>query len=138
MRYAYFLFFFIAIGFMLSHCATSNPGPYPVGKEVAHAEGVDNPSGNETLINHLRKVPGVIVTGSGVTASIRIRGIKSILGSSEPLFLINGNQTTGGFAAVVQSINVFDIKSIKVIKDPAELGFYGVRGGNGVIDIILK
>jgi len=35
-------------------------------------------------------------------------------------------------------INPHDIESIKVLKDPAETGIYGMRGANGVILITTK
>jgi len=35
-------------------------------------------------------------------------------------------------------INPHDIESIKVLKDPADTGIYGMRGANGVILITTK
>jgi TonB-dependent SusC/RagA subfamily outer membrane receptor len=60
------------------------------------------------------------------------------LGSSEPLFLVNGVQYTPGPGGLLIGINPQDIASIKALKDPADLALYGMRGGNGVIAITLK
>jgi TonB-dependent SusC/RagA subfamily outer membrane receptor len=43
-----------------------------------------------------------------------------------------------GAGGVLSGINPHDIESIRVIKDPAELGIYGMRGANGVILITTK
>ena len=60
------------------------------------------------------------------------------LGSSEPLFLLNGVPYTPGPGGLLIGINPHDIESIKALKDPADLALYGMRGGNGVIAITTK
>ena len=60
------------------------------------------------------------------------------LGSSEPLFLVNGVPYTPGPGGVLIGISPQDIASIKALKDPADLALYGMRGGNGVIAITLR
>jgi iron complex outermembrane receptor protein len=85
-------------------------------------------------------VPGleVIPTGNG-TFSLRIRGLQSFLGSSEPLLVIDGMPVSeGGLSSALVSINPNDIKRIQVLKDAGSTSFYGVRGGNGVILITTK
>ena len=60
------------------------------------------------------------------------------LGSSEPLFLLDGVPYTPGPGGQLVGINPDDIESIKALKDPADLALYGMRGGNGVISIRMK
>lgn len=86
--------------------------------------------------------------GSGT--SMRIRGITSITGSSEPLIVLNGvifetPTTNFDFATANQeqfadllSVNVDDIESITVLKDAASTAVWGSRGANGVISINMK
>ena len=90
------------------------------------------------LATHLRQVPGVTVTGSGSAAKVSIRGMSSMSGDTEPLFVINGTPINGGLAAANSMVIVNDIQSIKVLKTPSETSFYGLRGAAGVIVIQLK
>lgn len=85
------------------------------------------------------KVAGVVVsrTQDGGVA-IRIRGQSTVNGSSEPLYVIDGVVTEAGPGGSIPGINPYDIQSIKVLKDPADLTMYGSRGGNGVIVIKTK
>ena len=60
------------------------------------------------------------------------------LGSSEPLFVLDGVPYTPGPGGLLVGIDPNNIQSIKALKDPAELALYGMRGGNGVIAITMK
>ena len=70
--------------------------------------------------------------------SIQIRGPSSFYGSNEPLYIIDETPITAAPGGVLIGINPHDIESIKVLKDPAETGVYGMRGANGVILITTK
>ncbi|MEO9870682.1 SusC/RagA family TonB-linked outer membrane protein [Ekhidna sp.] len=93
--------------------------------------------------------PGVQVAaaggqpGSGV--NVRIRGISSITGGLNPLYIIDGvavnqgnltedAQTGNGFA----SINPADIENITILKDASATSLYGSRATNGVVLITTK
>lgn len=84
------------------------------------------------------RFPGVevanVATG-GIT--IRIRGATSILGSSEPLFIIDGVKVTGGPGGLL-FLDPNDIKKIEVLKDIGSTAIYGSEGANGVIIITTK
>lgn len=69
--------------------------------------------------------------GGGMT--IRIRGASSISSNNDPLYVIDGYQTTLG-----NSINPNDIESLEILKDAAATAIYGARGANGVIIITTK
>lgn len=84
----------------------------------------------------------------GAALSVRIRGVSSIGGSSQPLYVVDGIPvTTGDFAQVGyegQGINALsdlspnDIASISILKDAAAASIYGARASNGVVLITTK
>ncbi|MDR1671498.1 MAG: TonB-dependent receptor [Alistipes sp.] len=86
------------------------------------------------------KVAGVnIVQSSGQPGSgstVRIRGIGTTTGDggSDPLYIIDGMQVSGG----IDQLNPTDIASIEVLKDAASAAVYGTRGANGVILVTTK
>jgi TonB-dependent SusC/RagA subfamily outer membrane receptor len=85
------------------------------------------------------KVPGVIITRTSAGwLSIRIRGATTINGTLEPLYVIDGMPIQAGPDGSLVGINPHDIASIEVLKDAADLAFYGLRGANGVIIIKTK
>jgi len=90
-------------------------------------------------------VPGVhIVQSSGAPGagiSVRVRGVTSIAGGNEPLYVIDGvpffNSDVRGLNGL-STINPNDIESIEILKDAAATAIYGSRGGNGVVLITTK
>ncbi|MDX1761232.1 MAG: SusC/RagA family TonB-linked outer membrane protein, partial [Christiangramia sp.] len=91
-----------------------------------------------------------ITSASGVLgsrSSIRVRGVNSLTGGSQPLFVIDGvpiddsSQTFtqgGGALNPLSTINPESIESLTVLKDAAATAIYGSRGSNGVILITTK
>ena len=86
--------------------------------------------------------------GSGT--SMRLRGVSSINGSSEPLIVVDGNVWSNNvnefdfssaneekFAELL-NVNPEDIESISVLKDAAATAIWGSQGSNGVIEIKTK
>lgn len=73
-------------------------------------------------------------TKPGENASVVIRGKRSISGSSDPLYIVDGIPIVGG----LNEINPADIESIDVLKDASATAIYGARGSNGVILITTK
>lgn len=75
---------------------------------------------------------------------IRIRGVNSISGVRDPLFVLDGVPVpTGGFSGVTSDnlladINPADIESVEVLKDGAAAAIYGSRAANGVVLITTK
>ncbi len=74
-------------------------------------------------------------TSPNATPVIRIRGERSILGSNDPLLVLDGIPYEGGG---LNDINPQDIASIEVLKDASATAIYGSRGANGVILISTK
>ncbi len=85
------------------------------------------------------RAPGLyIASGSGqpgTAARVNIRGVGSISGGSDPLYVLDGIPIEGG---VFRSLNPNDFESVDVLKDAAGAGLYGSRGANGVIVITSK
>lgn len=71
----------------------------------------------------------------GAAARVLIRGVGSVTGTTEPLYVLDGIQIT---AANFSSINPNDFESISVLKDASTTAQYGSRGANGVIVITTK
>ncbi|HMJ18527.1 MAG TPA: TonB-dependent receptor plug domain-containing protein [Gemmatimonadaceae bacterium] len=85
------------------------------------------------------KVPGLLVShAADGSITIRIRGASSNYGSNEPLYIIDGIAALPGPGGNLTGINPRDIASIEVLKDAANMAFYGIRGSNGVIVIKTK
>jgi TonB-linked SusC/RagA family outer membrane protein len=101
--------------------------------------------------------PGVQVTTAsnepGGALSIRIRGMSSITGSGEPLYVIDGfpiendieNSAAGNGGRTrttppnpLATLNPSDIESISILKDASSTAIYGARGANGVVIITTK
>jgi TonB-dependent SusC/RagA subfamily outer membrane receptor len=74
---------------------------------------------------------------TGVLTS-RTSGGGSFFSSNEPLVVVDDVPMQINDGATLRAINPRDIASIEVIKDPAGLALYGVRGANGVIVIRTK
>jgi len=110
------------------------------------------------LVNFLAgRAAGVTVVGSsgnlGGSTRVTIRGIKSINGGNQPLFVVDGipmdnsnftttEQARGGggydFGNAIQDLNPEDIEDISVLKGQAAAALYGSRGANGVIMVTTK
>jgi len=110
------------------------------------------------------KAAGVTVTNNsgapGSNVSVKIRGITSLSGTNEPLYVIDGvpisgdarNSTTSGqpigggnlanagniTVSPLSLLNPNDIEAIDVLKDASATAIYGSRGANGVVIITTK
>lgn len=81
---------------------------------------------------------GVMVVNTngqpGENATIRVRGIGSFSGSSDPLIVLDGVIYNGN----LNTINPNDLESFTVLKDANSTALYGSRAANGVIMITTK
>ena len=71
----------------------------------------------------------------GAESAIFIRGVNSINGATQPLFIIDGAYATSDN---FRNLNPNDIESITTLKDGGATAQYGNRGANGVIIIKTK
>jgi TonB-linked SusC/RagA family outer membrane protein len=96
------------------------------------------------------KAPGVQVQQGNMTGSapvVRIRGIKSLSLTSEPIYVIDGvrmnNATvsigTGGTTvSLLNILNPEEIADIEIVKGPSAATLYGTDAANGVIVVTTK
>ncbi len=102
------------------------------------------------------KVAGLqIIQGNGIGSStnVVIRGVKSLTGNNQALFVVDGvpvdnsntnsaNQRTGrggyDYGNAAADINPDDVESYNVLKGAAATALYGSRAANGVIMITTK
>lgn len=112
------------------------------------------------------KVAGVQIsqtTGApGGNVNVVVRGISSITGGNQPLYVVDGYPigtggggsdmriggaafSASGMASLTQNrvnplaaINPADIESIEILKDASATAIYGSRGANGVVIITTK
>lgn len=107
-------------------------------------------SGSTQTLEALQgKVAGLQITSSdgslagGMT--FRMRGVNSITGGTQPLFVIDGvpqpvSEPNSADIAnnPLMGLNPSDIESIEVLKDAAAASIYGTKGSNGVVIITTK
>lgn len=82
------------------------------------------------------KAAGVQVIASdapGQASSVIIRGLGTVQGGRDPLYVVDGVLTNN-----INNINTSDIESINILKDAASLAIYGNRGANGVVIVTTK
>lgn len=97
-------------------------------------------------VSGLQILPADGSLSGGVT--FRMRGINSITGGTQPLFVIDGvpmpvsDAESSGAAGLsnnpLMGLNPNDIASMEVLKDAAAAAIYGAKGSNGVILITTK
>ncbi|MET3537071.1 SusC/RagA family TonB-linked outer membrane protein [Chryseobacterium limigenitum] len=81
----------------------------------------------------------------GGFASVRIRGIASVNGGVNPIYIVDGIRVQSGdltsgatTANILANLNNDDIESITVLKDASSTAVYGADAGAGVIVITTK
>lgn len=90
----------------------------------------------------------------GATARLRVRGTSTLLGSREPLWVLDGfviqdpvevepeklndPDFVNYIGNAIQGLNPQDIERIDVLKDAAATALYGTKASNGVIVITTK
>ena len=119
--------------------AALSPAPTVSGDPPGSDVALEHGTLARTRVTHVAelletRVSGVRVqrTGSG-DYSVRIRGIGSLIGGGEPLWVLDGVPIDAAGGRGVSWINPNDIVRIVVLKDAASTAMYGSRGGNGVI-----
>ena len=118
---------------------------------MSEFEGLSVTTVDEALQGRIAGLDIVANSGNlGSGTSMRLRGVSSINGSSEPLIVVDGNvweTNTNDFDfqsaneekfAELLNVNPEDIESISVLKDAAATAIWGSQGSNGVIEIKTK
>ena len=120
--------------------------------DMKEFEGLSVTTVDEALQGRIAGLDIVANSGNlGSGTSMRLRGVSSINGSSEPLIVVDGNVWQSGATsdfdfqsandekfAELLNVNPEDIESIAVLKDAAATAIWGSQGANGVIEIKTK
>lgn len=129
-----------------------------LGYSVQEVKGVELQTRPTNALSALSgKVAGlqIVTSGGNMGGSSRVtlRGINSISGNNQPLYIVDGTPiddrdlnsaaTINGSAGkdvgnLIQDINPDDIENISVLKGPTAAALYGSRAANGVIMITTK
>ena len=72
----------------------------------------------------------------GEIGQIRIRGVRSLTASNDPLYVVDGIPLMS--SSGIETLNPLDIESIDILKDASATAIYGSRGANGVVLITTK
>ncbi len=102
------------------------------------------PVRNLTDLLEAAQVPGVLVQRAngepGAPSRIRIRGIKTITGSKDPVVIVDGNfiDATVGTPSGIDDIDPATIESVEIVRGPSASTLYGQDAANGVIVITTK
>jgi TonB-linked SusC/RagA family outer membrane protein len=131
-------------------------------RNTVQAEQIEKSNEANVVEALAAKAPNVFVSGQsgdpGASSFIQIRGVRTIVGNSQPLFVVDGvpinnaakstsdfNPHDGGYAGegtVVENraidINPNDIESVEILKGAAAGAIYGARAGQGVVLITTK
>ncbi len=115
---------------------------------------VDDKAGVATVESLLKGVSGMNVISNGepgAAVSINIRGVSSLSGSNQPLYVIDGivmdsssefltdpTNFQGASQSGIGGVAPEDIESMQVLKDASATAIYGSLGANGVILITTK
>lgn len=81
-------------------------------------------------------VPGVLISNNGApgaTPSVQMRGLGSVRGNFDPLYVVDGVITKN-----ISFLDMNSIESISILKDASAASIYGMRAANGVIIINTK
>lgn len=128
---------------------------------VASVKINEDDAGKAASLDELLKgrAAGVTVLGSSAApdaaVSVRVRGITSLNGSNEPLYVVDGvimsspsdptmftqgnsNAGTDESVNAMMGINPQDIASMEILKDASATAIYGSAGANGVVLITTK
>ena len=124
---------------------------------IRDTTGHDTAAGKEVSDLMRGKMSGVRIaetTGSPLAPNaVIVRGLNSVRGLTQPLYIVNGVilennshdifnpfwKAEGETSAALHSLNthlsLYDIESIRVLKDAAATAAYGKKGANGVVVI---
>lgn len=87
----------------------------------------------------------VMIASASPTApvSVVIRGVSSLSGNGQPLWIIDGvpqysNDVSGDVSNTLYNLNLNDVESLDVLKDASATAIYGSRAANGVVIVTTK
>ena len=114
-------------------------------KDIAKSSSTQTLQALQGKISGVQIIPTDGSLSSGMT--FRIRGVNSVTGGTQPLFVIDGvpmptqqitNEDTETVNNPLLGLNPNDIESMEILKDAAAAAIYGAKGANGVVIITTK
>lgn len=114
-------------------------------KDIAKSNSAQTLEALQGKISGVQIIPTDGSLSSGMT--FRIRGVNSVTGGTQPLFVIDGvpmptqqitNEDTETVNNPLLGLNPNDIESMEILKDAAAAAIYGAKGANGVVIITTK
>lgn len=91
-----------------------------------------------SLLDHLKRVSGLNIVERGGDIGVFMRGVHTISGENNVLFVVNGQPIGNSFNALESTVDVNDIQDIRVVRGSMGSQLYGIRGANGVVEITTK
>ena len=123
---------------LVAGCATGNTiHEAPVAQTVT-GEDLARNAGDPIERVLQTKFPGVSVISTPGGISVQIGGPASFVSGNGPLYILDDSPVPTGPGGLLRGLNPYDIESIRVLRNPADIGIYGMRGSNGVIVITTK
>lgn len=125
---------------VLGYSKTSTKAKSTTSSVTVGAETLENRP-NISVLNSIQgTAPGIVVnSASGSPGSgkfnILIRGLSSLNGSTDPLYVVDGVITSG---SQFRNLNSYDIDTFSILKDAQATAIYGNRAANGVVVITTK
>ena len=116
---------------------------------VVTSKSLEKPNALSVDMAIAGQVSGTVINANsgqpGSNAKVLIRGISSLTGDNQPLYIVDGVPVLVGDQAGVATtsnalsmIDPTDIEEVRVLKDGATTSIYGSRGAAGVIIINTK
>lgn len=113
----------------------------PASVSVVGTEEIENNSGQLTVIDNLKKTPGVDIMQTGlVSSNVNIRGFNNIFSGAMLTMVDNRIARVPSLrvnAYQLIPVNTSDIESMEIIRGPAS-ALYGPNASDGVLHIITK
>ncbi len=133
---SHLLLFFIASTFLLfSNCNIQRKSS---SDTTVEPRSKGTPGVYQSLVDYLRRHPSIRIIGSGEDTQVFIRGMDTIVGETEPLFVIDGTMVGNSYVLAARIVDVNDIKSVEVFGVSEATTRYGLRGGQGAVVIYTK
>ena len=135
----------LSLGDALDEVVVTSLGITRQKRELTYAtqsidtDGIDETRPDGNLVNALQgKVAGLSIqrgsTGVSSGSKVILRGNRSIAGSSQPLYIVDGVPLGGD----ISNLSPDDVASINVLRGANAAALYGARANNGAIIITTK
>ena len=108
--------------------------PYRAPTDRMIVDSIPGSSTALSVFDFLRRVPGAQVVGSFPNQSVVLRGINSLSGPAQALFVLDGTVVD---ASILSTVPVSNIAFVDVLKG-GQAAMFGNRGLNGVVAVYTK